>query len=198
MKLKFSPPKININRIPFFTSVVAFVGSFALGVFFYHEYSIIDRAVRGFNYYDHSADCAVVLTGGPTRVREGFDLLSAGKVKKLIISGVHQDVALRDLLPLWPVYGNLNEDDVFLEKRAETTFGNAQQSLPLVEALRCREILLVTSILHMPRAYATFRSSYPDTIDIVPHPVMGQRRYPGWTEVGIESIKSMFYTMFFY
>jgi len=30
---------------------------------------------------DHRADCAVVLTGGPGRVREGFDLLAQRQVQ---------------------------------------------------------------------------------------------------------------------
>lgn len=168
------------------------------GIFFYNQFSLLQKTLKAFEYKDQSADCAVVLTGGHSRVREGFDLLSQGKVKKLIISGVHQDVTLRELLPLWPVYGNIKEEDVILEKRAETTFGNAQQSLPLVEALRCRDILLVTSILHMPRSMATFKSSFPDSIEIIPHSVMALHRYPSWSEVLVETFKSIFYDIAFY
>src|ERR1043165_80438 len=70
---------------------------------------------------DHSADCAVVLTGGPNRVREGFDLLAQGQVRKLIISGVNPRSGLRDIFPQMPFYGTINENNVILEKRSLTT-----------------------------------------------------------------------------
>ncbi|MCB0411288.1 MAG: YdcF family protein, partial [Bdellovibrionales bacterium] len=43
---------------------------------------------------DQRADCGLVLTGGPGRLREGFDLLVQKNIKKLIISGVHPDAGL--------------------------------------------------------------------------------------------------------
>lgn len=145
-----------------------------------------------------SADCAVVLTGGPGRVREGFDLLVEGRVKKLIISGVHPEVKLRDLLPMWPFYQGLSEQDVVLEKRSETTWGNAQQSLPIVEALRCRDVLLVTSRVHMHRASQTFRSVFPDAIAIHAQSVVGTRAEPGLDEALVEALKSLFYSIWAY
>jgi len=141
------------------------------------------------------ADCAVVLTGGSGRVREGFDLLTNKQVKKLIISGVYQNARLREIMPLWAMYGNLSEVDVVLEKRSETTFGNAQQSLPIVEALRCRDILLVTSRVHMHRAHATFKATFPSNIYIYPHAVVGGRYQPSVWEVALETMKSLFYTV---
>lgn len=144
------------------------------------------------------ADCGVVLTGGPGRVREGFDLLSEKKIKKLIVSGVHPEVKLRDLMPAWPFYGNLREEDVVLEKRSETTWGNAQQSLPIVEALRCRDILLITSQLHMARAYRTFRAVYPENVEIQTQAVVGHRWPAPFLEVLTEALKSLFYSVWAY
>ena len=97
---------------------------------FYSEYnSILSVPVQSWQK-NQICDCAVVLTGGAGRVREGFDLLSNQAVKKLIISGVHSNVQLRDLLPLWPFYGNINENDVVLEKRnrAKTVFRNITEN----------------------------------------------------------------------
>ncbi len=147
---------------------------------------------------DQAADCAVVLTGGPGRVREGFDLLANQKIKKLIISGVHSNVQLHELMPLWPVYGALNENDIVLEKRSETTFGNAQQSLAIVEALKCRDILLVTSRLHMHRSYQTFRVTFPDGIYIHPHSVVSGRYETSVLETLNEALKSLFYALWAY
>lgn len=145
-----------------------------------------------------SADCAVVLTGGAGRVREGFDLLANQNVKKLIISGVYTNARLREIMPVWSFYGNLNENDVVLDRRSETTFGNAQQSLPIVEALKCRDILLVTSRHHMYRSYRTFRASYPENIYIQKHPVVALHYEASVLETGFEALKSLFYSLWAY
>lgn len=145
-----------------------------------------------------TADCAVVLTGGAGRVREGFDLLANGYVKKLIISGVYSNARLREIMPVWTFYGSLNENDVVLDRRSETTYGNAQQSLPLVEALRCRDVLLVTSKTHMYRAYRTFKSSFPESILIHKYAIYGGKSEMGFGETLIEAFKSLFYSPWAY
>ena len=144
------------------------------------------------------ADCAVVLTGGPGRVREGFDLLANQNIKKLIIAGVFSNARLREIMPLWSFYGNLSENDVVLDRRSETTYGNAQQSLPLVEALNCRDVLLITSRTHMHRAYNTFRATYPENIFIKKHAIIGGKFKSSVWEVGFEALKSLFYTIWAY
>ncbi|MCM2281394.1 MAG: YdcF family protein [Bdellovibrionaceae bacterium] len=147
---------------------------------------------------DHAADCAIVVTGGPGRVREGFDLLIRKSVQKLIISGVHPQAELRDIFPLWPYHGDLRESDVILEKTSQTTWGNAQQSLALVEALRCRDVVLVTSRLHMYRALSTFRAQFPSSIPIYPRAVISGSYTPGRHEVAWEAVKSIFYSLWAY
>lgn len=147
---------------------------------------------------DHQADCALVLTGGPGRVREGFDLLSHGGVKKLIISGVHPGAGLRDIFPQWPYYGNLKETDVILEKRSGTTYGNAQQSLALVEAVHCRDIVLITSRLHMYRALRTFHGVFPSSIPIYPRAILSGSYKPEFLDLLTEILKSLFYSIWAY
>lgn len=159
------------------------------------EYQLIQLESISSWEKDSQADCAVVLTGGAGRVREGFDLLSNNRVKKLVVSGVHSNSRLREIMPLWPVYGSLREEDVILERRSETTFGNAQQSLTLVEALGCRDIILVTSKVHMRRAYLTFRASYPDSIFIYQRSVVGGAVETSFWEVGLEAFKILFYSI---
>ncbi len=144
------------------------------------------------------ADCAVVLTGGPGRVREGFDLLANQNVKKLVISGVYSNAKLREIMPVWALYGSLTENDVVLDRRSETTYGNAQQSLPLVEALKCRDVLLVTSRLHMYRSFKTFRATYPENIYIQKHAIVGGKLEGSLGESGFEALKSLFYSLWAY
>ncbi|MCE3009922.1 MAG: YdcF family protein [Proteobacteria bacterium] len=147
---------------------------------------------------DPEADCAVVLTGGANRVREGVDLLAKRQIKKLIISGVHQDSQLREIIPTWSYHPFLREEDVILDRRSGTTYGNAQQSLPFVEALRCRKVLVITSELHMHRAYLTFKSSFPDYIQLTKHTVNNSRSEAGVIELWTEVLKSMFYSLWAY
>lgn len=147
---------------------------------------------------DHKADCAIVVTGGPGRVREGFDLLAQGQVHKLIISGVHPKATLREIFPQWPYYGGLHAEDVVLERRSGTTFGNAQQSLPLVEALRCRSLVLITSHLHMRRAFKTFREVYPPEILILTRAVSSGSVPPRPGDLTVEVLKSLFYSLWAY
>jgi uncharacterized SAM-binding protein YcdF (DUF218 family) len=146
----------------------------------------------------HKGDCAVVLTGGAGRVREGFDLLSQGRVKKLIVAGVNPRSELREIFPEWPFYGSISSDDVILEKRSGTTYGNAQQTLPLVEALGCRSIVLITSTLHMHRAFELFRAVFPSEISIEPRAVVSGSLKPSIFDAGLEVIKSLFYSSWAY
>ena len=147
---------------------------------------------------DNRADCTVVLTGGPGRVREGFDILAQGRTRKLIISGVYPQAELREIFPQWPYYGPLNEEDVILEKRSATTYGNAQQSLPLVEALRCKDILLVTSRLHMHRSFKIFRAVFPSDISITPRAIVAGSYNPTFLELFFETTKALFYDLWAY
>ena len=147
---------------------------------------------------DDSADCAVVLTGGPGRIREGLDLLSRKAVHKLIISGVHPQASLREFFPQIVFYGDLREQDVVLERRSQSTFGNAQQSWPLVEALRCRDMILITSRLHMRRALMTFRAEFPQGFPITPRTVSSGAEPPAWDEVAWEALKGLFYGVWAY
>lgn len=165
---------------------------------FFDEYKKVKKEPLQSWVKTSTADCAVVLTGGAGRVREGFDLLANQNVKKLVISGVYANARLREIMPVWSFYGNLSENDVVLDRRSETTYGNAQQSLPIVEALKCRDILLVTSRLHMYRSYKTFRATYPENIYIKRHAIIGSRFESSSWEMYFEAMKSLFYSLWAY
>ncbi len=147
---------------------------------------------------DHSADCAVVLTGAPGRVREGFDLLSQGAVRKLILSGVFPGSKFREIFPQWAYYGDVDERDVVLEKRSSTTYGNAQQALAVVEALHCRDIILVTDRIHMYRSLRTFRAIFPTDFPIYGRAIIRGSYKPSWNKLLTESIRSLFYSFWVY
>ncbi len=177
---------------------IALILAIVFAVAFFREYRIISNQPINSWTDDLNADCAVVLTGGSNRVREGLDLLSRGQVKKLIISGVYANAQLRDIFPLWSFYGDISEKDVVLDRRSTTTFGNAQQTLPIIEALSCRDVALVTSNFHMYRALQTFHASYPSGVQIYPFAVNPGRAESSFWEISTEVVKSLFYSVWAY
>lgn len=160
---------------------------------FWREWQLVHAEMGTLPSQTLTADCGVVLTGSVGRVREGFDLLEQGQIGKLIISGVHSQNSLHDLLPIWPYYVKANDDVVFLEKRSETTYGNAIQSAQYAQALKCRDVVLITSELHLFRSYQTFRQIYPETITLIKHPVLAPRHHFDFFDRVLEVIKSLFY-----
>ena len=147
---------------------------------------------------DPTADCAVVLTGGPGRVREGLALLEKGLIKTLIISGVNPQTELHDLVTPMDLAFGLNREQVILERRSLTTYGNAHQSSPILEALRCRDLVLVTSRLHMFRARKTFEAAIPPSMKIISHAIPSPKVEEEPLGLVTEVLKSLFYSVWAY
>ncbi len=187
--------RLSITR-KFLILLVLLIGVFTWNI--RDEYQKVSRTPVSSWLEDRSADCAVVLTGSVGRVKEGFDALARKQVKNLIISGVHPRSELRQIFPQWPFYGDIKEENVILEKQSRTTYGNARQSLAIIGALHCRDILLITSRLHMKRAYDTFKSVFPPDYPIYVRAVVSGNYYLGFWETFIESCKSFFYSLWAY
>lgn len=169
-----------------------------LGLRIYREAQIILLSPIDSWSIDAAADCGVVLTGGPYRIREGLDLLAQKRIRKLVIAGVNPTTQLHELFPRLPIYGRVDEKDIFLEKQSQTTFGNAIQSLQYVEALRCETILLVTSSIHQQRALRTFKARYPSELKLQSYSVPTPRDAFYFYEILVESVKSYFYSFWAY
>ncbi len=144
------------------------------------------------------AECAIVLTGEKSRLGEGFDLLYRSQVKKLIISGVNPTSHLEEIFPNVVFYGKIEPENIILEKNSKTTYGNAQQTLPIVETLKCHDIILVTSRLHMYRSLKTFKAAYPSEITIYPRGTVGRQFLLSTDQIAIETLKSLFYSLWAY
>lgn len=147
---------------------------------------------------DQRADCAVVLTGGPGRVKEGMDLLARKAVRKLVVSGVNPQADWRDIFTNWPFYQDVAEADIVLERRSRTTFGNAQQSLVIAEALGCRDLLVITSQYHLHRALRTFRAEFEERIPVEGRAIASSGVDSETFEIATEAIKSIFYGLWAY
>lgn len=138
-------------------------------------------------------DCGVVLTGAPGRIREAFEVFAQKKFKKLIISGVYKDTKLHEIFPQLPFYPEVIQEDVILEKISGSTYANADQSLLIAETLKCKSVLLMTSEIHMYRAFSTFKAVFPDNIRIEKYHISSGGRENRVFDVYFETIKTIFY-----
>lgn len=169
---------------------------FFLGLMGSEAYQILEDREETKSDQLESMDCGVVLTGGPGRIREAIEILSQNKIKKLIISGVYKEASLAEIFPPLPFYPDVQVGDILLEKHSESTFGNAAQSLALVQSLKCKDVLLITSQMHMHRAYKIFRKLYPSQIPIRKFYVNYLKKDHSEWDLLIESFKSVFYLVF--
>jgi len=135
-----------------------------------------------------SADVIVVLGGGiglplPPRLHADLNsdsdrvlhtarLFRAGKAPIVIASGGQvfpesqaktESFYMSELLVEWGVAA----DAIIIEPNSRTTFENAVETKKILDSKGIRNILLVTSAFHMPRAYATFKKL---SIDATPAP----------------------------
>ncbi len=181
-----------------FIFLFVFLAVLLLAAFFMKELQNVQSYKVNSWSENHHGDCAVVLTGGAGRIKEGIDLLSTRAVQKLIISGVFKHTDLRDLFSEVPYYGSLREEDILLDKFSKTTFSNALETMTLVEGLHCRDLILITSQVHMYRAYKTFKSVFPKNFPIIQRTVVGSDFTPKKLDIMEEAAKSLFYSMWAY
>jgi uncharacterized SAM-binding protein YcdF (DUF218 family) len=120
---------------------------------------------------DRNADGIVVLTGGSSRVVDAIELLSAGRGKRLLITGVHRATTAREIARLVPAYGRLMACCVDLDHSALNTVGNAVETKRWALRRNIRSLIVVTSNYHMPRAMAELGRQLPD-VALIPFPVV--------------------------
>lgn len=155
--------------------VAILVGAWGLGLFLFAASLPRQAPDDGI-----TTDGIVVLTGGSERLSVGFDLLRAGKGRKLFISGVYRGVEVRELLALSSKSGNDLECCVRLGYDADDTEGNAVETARWMAEEGFTSLRLVTANYHMPRSLVEFRRALPG-VTLVPHPVTPQKvRLDSW------------------
>ena len=133
---------------------------------------------------DRPVDAIVVLTGGDSRLAEGFALLDQGLAKKMLISGVSNSVDMPTLLQTLDGSAQPNQAGVdccvTLGYDAHSTEGNARESLRWLGENKFTTIRLVTANYHMNRSLLEFHRVMPE-IAIIPNPVFPrQMQDPYW------------------
>lgn len=121
---------------------------------------------------DIRTDAIIVVTGGSSRINEGLDLLQEGRTNNLFISGVHEKVSLPTLFSMWDGYEeNKRPCCITLGHIAQNTQENALETRSWLDAQgNIKDIWLITSNYHIPRAFLELQHSLPE-IRITPYPV---------------------------
>lgn len=116
------------------------------------------------------ADGAIVLTGGTNRVNTGLDLLADKRISSLLISGVHKDVKIKELIKQWGRKDVETPCCITLGREAGDTIGNAAEAKKWIDENKLQNVFLITANYHMPRALLEFNHHIPG-IKIIPYPV---------------------------
>ncbi|MGC6475875.1 MAG: YdcF family protein [Parvibaculales bacterium] len=117
------------------------------------------------------ADGIVVLTGSSKRrIEEGLSLMADKHGRRVLITGVHENVSMDDIFAISPIAENKIACCVDLDYRATNTVGNAQEAALWARIHGYRSLILVTSTQHVPRSLIEMRRTMPNT-RLTPYPV---------------------------
>jgi len=116
------------------------------------------------------ADAIAVLTGSSERLHAGFELLRAGRGRRLLFSGVAWGTDPIHLRPVLAVDAAKATCCVDLERSAQNTRGNAAEIAAWARRHGFRRLIVVTSAYHMPRSLVELRAAMPEGAFLA-HPV---------------------------
>ena len=161
---------LNIARLGALIIVLTFCVGFAL---------FIRQGMAPFQADSLQADGAVVLTGGENRIVTAVDILSAGRVERLLISGANPEVGLDAVREAAGATSALFSCCVDVGADAADTLGNAAETADWVRQHGFDTVIVVTSDYHMPRALIEIKTALPNTT-LIARPVEGP---PPWTDL---------------
>lgn len=141
-------------------------------------FAVYVYGVQTMNPYLGEAEGIVVLTGGEGRVEAGLRLLATHKAGRLLISGSHKEVKVKELLALYHQSPKL-EPLIDLDPVAQDTLGNAGETARWAESHGIASLIVVTAHYHMPRALVHLGAQMPE-IALYPYPVVTPLFDGGW------------------
>ncbi len=144
---------------------------------------------RGQHDPEGTADGITVLTGGKARIAEAMRLLSQGKARRVLITGVHRATTKNELKEFAQEGNQLFTCCVDIDHEARNTIDNAAETREWVAQKRYRSLIVVTSNYHMPRALAELGRAMPG-VTFIPYSVVDNNvqldrwwLYPGTTKL---------------
>ena len=136
-------------------------------ILIYDFLSFLSISNKPNNFPQDRESIIIVLTGGPSRIEEGYKLLEDDYGKKLFIAGVNPIVRESDLIKIMNPNNLLNKVSifkccVFYESKSHNTQTNAVETFKWLNENEYDKILLVTSPEHMPRSIYEFKKNAPE------------------------------------
>lgn len=145
-----------------------------------------------------TADAIVALTGGEGRLPAAFMLLDQRKGGRLLISGVHTETTRDDLLAVAGAESStFAACCVDLGRTAESTIGNASETVAWVNEHNYRTVIVVTASYHMPRSLLELQAAAPHT-QFVAYPVFpdGVKLEDWWSDPGTTGVLAWEYVKY--
>lgn len=134
-------------------------------------------AFIGVGYYlspqqsPQKADAIVVVSGGQTttRAEKGIELFKQGIAKNIIFSGAALGDGPSNALAMreQAISQGISRDNIFIDEISQNTYENALNSKKILEDLKAKKIVLVTSPYHQRRANQTFRAVLGSDYEVI-------------------------------
>ena len=192
MKLNLNSYFWRLTRV-IFLLILCFIFSF----FFLLELRRVSAQKPHVGVLSYKVDCAVFLIRGGGELKKGFALLAQGGIQRLIISGVDSE-DLKYLLLQESFFKNLT-GDVILDMVSKSTYESAEQmKKKWVQELQCKNLMLITSHLHMYRAHRVFLNFFEEGYLIHTLAVKSRSARFSPESYVIETVKSLFYSLWAY
>lgn len=146
---------------------------FLLGLFWSFLFAGFVIDLRNQTPSPEKADGLVVLTGGTGRIDGGFKLLSERQGKRLLLSGINQELDFETIMRDIGQDQDLKDCCVDAESDSTDTRSNAFEAISWAKEKGYKSLILITSDFHMPRSQIIFEE-YSEGILIIPYPVKSE------------------------
>lgn len=117
------------------------------------------------------ADAIFVLSGGDNRIPAGYRAWKEGMGKELYILGARFGTRIERILPGSQELSSDALRRLHVEGWSENTLENAFAAKGVVAERNFRQVIMVTSDYHMPRAYFVLRALLPGEVGITAYSV---------------------------
>lgn len=138
-------------------------------------------------YASEKCDVVVILGGEPAnRTSRAAELYRNDMAPRVLVSGQGDYKQIRNRL----ILEGVPEDRITVEENSQSTFENAANSVPLLDKMAARKVLIVTSWSHERRALSCFKFFRPNVHFVVTAPPRaGDARYSSESFARTEYLK---------
>lgn len=131
----------------------------------------------GIGYYlspqqaPQKVDAIVVVSGGQTtsRAAKGIELFKQGYASNIVFSGAALDDGPSNALAMreQAVSQGITKENIYIDEISQNTYENALNSKKILEGLKAKKVILVTSPYHQRRANQTFRAVLGSEYEVI-------------------------------